>query len=376
MTTPNLSFNKASEYKLYQYHSTELKSRIFYLFLTFIFCFTVTFYNMEFILYKITPSVKPFQKHIQESLHAADADSEMSSFFLFRTEDAHAETLSEAKLEGAFETQTKLEPMFLDASQLEVKTQLPHNLDFIFTDIFEAFLSYIVLSSYLSFLLSLPFIYYHLYKFLQPGLSYTESTLFRYLFYTSLFLIVFALILTYTIILPYATSFFLTFQTGTSQTFNGVSTEHFPEFQTIPNIAFLSRIYSWILFLIHLFTAVSFLFQLPLLLFVLFLLILKPTLIYKTHVSPAEGNDSLLAGRLAALNQDLTLFKRQNTTFLRKLLFFLLVLITAVFSPPDLYSQFFLFVPLFFIIEIFIFALFFYFEYIKKQLLQITKNNN
>lgn len=316
-----------AEYKLYQYHSTELKFRIFYIFLTLIFCFISLFYNMEFILYKIAP----IQPSIEFSMESID----------FNNKDVTSKITS---------------------------------TDFIFTDIFEAFLSYIVLSGYFTFLFSLPFIYYHLYKFLLPGLSYTESTLMRILFYSSLFLIIFAHLLTYTVILPYAISFFLTFQTGTpfTQTINPfndlhnlfTSNETFIEnnnaFKISPNITFLSRIYSWILFLIHLFTAVSFLFQLPLVLFILFLLFLKPT------------QSIINTSTQTPLN---TAFQLKNTTFLRKILFFLLVLLTAIFSPPDLYSQFFLFVPLFFVIEIFIFALFFYFEYIKTQLEKTSSKN-
>lgn len=47
----------------------------------------------------------------------------------------------------------------------------------------------------------------------------------------------------------------------------------------------------------------------------------------------------------------------QSTLFFRKIYFFLLVLFTAIFSPPDLYSQLFLFIPLFIVLESFIFMI-------------------
>lgn len=298
------------KYKLYQYHSQELKWRTVYIFLTGLFSFLVVFLNAPFILYKILPS-KTY-------------------------------------------------------SNSQIFTE-----DFIFTEIFEAFFSYLVLSGYFSFLITLPVCYYHVYKFLLPGLSYKESSLLKILCIFSLFLLLFAHLLTYNIILPYATSFFLTFQSGTNINL-------YPHTDVFtPQITFLGRIYPWITFLIHLFTAVSFLFQLPLFLFITFIfffLARKDTTLEFTKETPFNVTSLfenknlgiLSSGTFGGISRVNPFTSPEIETFFRKILFFTLLIITAIFSPPDLYSQIFLFIPLFLIIELFLFALFFYFEYSKK----------
>lgn len=271
--------------KLYQYHSIELKSRIFYLLFTFFCTFCILFFNMEFLFYQILP------KH-----------------FAF--------------------------PLAADQS-----------IDLIFTEIFEAFFSYLWLSGYLSFCIWIPFLYYHLYSFLRPGLSFKENQLLKLFLWTSLCFFLFAHLLTYFVILPSATAFFLTFQSSSLAD----SAAFF-----IPNISFLGRIYPWITFLVQIFSLVSFLFQLPLVFFFLFLIFLK---------NFWQEEDSIKLMTIPGMPSFLSF---QNTLFFRKILFFFLLILTAVFSPPDLSSQIFLFIPLILIIELFLFAILFYLEYLKK----------
>lgn len=314
--------------KLHQYHSKELKIRLLYILFTWIFTFVVFFFNMDFIIYKC-------------------------SF----TELATALTNTNA-----------------------VATR---STGLIFTEIFEGFLSYVIFSSYLACLVTLPFIYYHTYNFLLPGISFTEAKFFKLFFNLSFCLVMIAHLIAYNLIIPYAISFFLNFQSEFSletlttglTALNGSSNE-----STFWGITFLGRVYPWITFLINLFTIINFLFQLPLILFTIFVLI-KP---YSLIPLKSENKQALTTEAFELnLNQKNVSYCNQPqlenkltyktnrfmtswtiTTFLRKLLIFTLVLLTAIFSPPDIYSQIFLLIPLTFVIEIFLFLVFFYLEYL------------
>lgn len=307
--------------KLYQYHSQELKYRIFYIFLTIMFIFFISFINMEFIFYKISIS------ELQNSF-STPTNSLQSKFLFF---------IQNFSFTQNFNIQS-------NQSNLPLLNSFTQQQDFIFTEIFEGFFSYLFFASYISILLTLPFFYYNIYKFLLPGISYTEVLLFKVFFYFSLFLFFIAHILTYTIVLPYAMSFLLDFQSNT----DNLSNLHNQNFTSSAlKISFLGRILPWIKFLIQLFTTVSFLFHLPLILFLCFLLFTKITINKPFQLSPFT----------------VKITNSNNIPFLRKILFFFLVLLTAIFSPPDIYSQIFLLLPLFIIIEIFIFLVYIYLEY-------------
>jgi len=249
--------------------------------------------------------------------------------------------------------------------------------DFIFTEIFEGFFSYLLFSSYISFLFTLPFFYYNIYKFLLPGISFSEALLFKTFFKLSLCLFLLGHLLTYLVILPYAMSFLLDFQTNvTFSTLNNLEPiELALQDQLIPEgtklsdspsdvkLTFLGRILPWIQFLIQIFTTVSFLFHLPLILFICFILITK---VINTNLTSNWTSTNFKQSKKS--QKESFLFNlNNNTIFVRKILFFLLVLITAIFSPPDIYSQLFLLIPLFIIIEIFIFLVFLYLEYKKTK---------
>jgi Sec-independent protein secretion pathway component TatC len=374
------------EFKLYQYHSYELKFRIFYLFLTLGFSFFSVFSNMEFILYKLLLPPKTNQKLSLTNLNQDPINQNLSLSEITQTLDQLPPITDQDLLKlGLIHSKAILTPEQSTSSLLN---------DFIFTEIFEGFFSYLILSGYFAFIFSLPIIYYTIYHFLLPGLSYTESIIFKLTFYLSLSLLFFAHFLTYFLILPYAISFFLTFQSGPtlvpleSLMLTQSSLEESQSYldtTLTPKLSFLGKLSSWISFLIQVFTAVSLLFHFPLFLFILFLIFSANT---SANVSPGYSKtlvltlnqrltktDSNAQPKLEEHDLSKTKFTKpnlpfklfQNTTFFRKLLFFTLVLLTAIFSPPDLYSQFFLFIPLFLIIELFIFSLFIYLEYLNQQ---------
>lgn len=210
---------------LLQYHSTELKLRIFYLCLSLTLSFILCFQQAEYLLYKVT-SV------LLESLNNLD-DSKNE---LIKNLSIDVESSVMASSSSAWLSQP--------------------SPGFIFTELLEAFWSTLLLSGYGSFLLSLPVIYYTLYKFLLPGLTHIESRLLKTFMLFSLGFILLAHLLTYYFILPYATSFFLSFQSNYPQT---------------AFLSFTGRIYPVLTFILNTFSIISLLFQLPLCLFFLFI---------------------------------------------------------------------------------------------------------
>lgn len=333
--------------KLYQYHSHELQFRLFYLFFSFMLIFFTFFFNIDFIFYKL--SFSELTETVTTSFDTAP--------------------------QNPFGVQQLFNSL--------------NNTGFIFTEVFEVFFSYLLLSGYLTFLVSLPLFFYHLYKFLLPGLCYSESFLLKFFFCISLGLSLLAHLLAYKIILPYALSFFLNFQISVAdlQEPSSLSTEfsllqtssinnyldpfsHKGILSSAPPITFLGRIYPWTTFLINLFTITNFLFQLPLLLFMSFILftkLLKSGKLTKTTYPELRSGyaEHKFEQKSASHGYAEPIVENQflNTKLLRKLLFFLLVLLTAIFSPPDIYSQLFLLLPLFIIVETFILTLYIYNEY-------------
>ena len=343
--------------KLYLYHTKELQYRIFYTFFTWACFFSITFFNMEFLLDRILPyNLLPdnFKATSRAVTTASSRDNVMS---LSGSNVENSNTLLES-LQRNF---TITDPTLLQDNNQINSLGDPLTGGLIFTDIFEGFFSYLLLSGYLALLFTIPFLYYHVYKFLLPGLTYQEGFLLKYFFITSTSLIYFAHILIYTLLLPYAINFFLSFQTYTIPTSEPLSELDLYRDTGLPQngLTFLGRVYPWITFLINLFTTASFLFQLPLFLFVITILILPQI---KTGFVAPGGETNPIITQLRSLTPNGHTFG-WSTLFLRKILFFLLVLLTAIFSPPDLYSQFLLFLPLFLMVEFFIFIVSMYIVY-------------
>lgn len=378
-SNPSLATMRPIQSNLYQHHSKELKLRLLYILCTWTVAFATAFYNMEFLLYKL----------------------------LLTTKTENKSTLS-TQLTTPTSTNTEMASVGAHFSKTTFANPITENTtnytDFIFTEIFEAFFSYLVVSGYVAFIVSLPIIYYHVYQFLLPGLSFTESSLLKVLFYLSLFFFCVAHLLTYFVLIPYATNFLLAFQSSATYVQSSSHLGITPSSVDIsygderslttlltPNLTFLGRVYPWITFTINLFTAVSTLFHLPLFLFVIFLyfkglnytpkvtmksgvtdFVDKPTALHTVNLRKAEPNGDINesdkntaeANHRRSRREHLHGYNLVDTSFFRKLLFFMLVVLTALFSPPDLYSQIFLLVPLFFIIELFLFAVFLYTEYV------------
>jgi len=178
---------------------------------------------------------------------------------------------------------------------------------------------------------------------LLPGLTYLETRFLKTFLYLSLSFLILTHLLTYYLILPYAASFFLSFQSN---------------YPLSGFLHFTGRIYPALTFILNLSTLLSFLFQLPLLLFSFYLYNLSSHLSHSLSYPKSSLESTQTQETKGTYFQTSFFSTSKSKSFLRKLLFFTLVLLTAIFSPPDIYSQLFLFVPLFFILEIFIFMIF------------------
>jgi len=298
-----------SEQYLHQYHSSALKNRIFFISLSLVCTFIICFNQIDYILYKVT------------------------SILLKIVSPPFVTTQSE----GANISEESLSGVSLGVS------------GFIFTELLEGFWSTLLLSGYGAFLVSLPVIYYHIYKFLLPGLTYLEARFLKSFIILSLSFLVLAHLLTYFVIIPYAASFFLSFQSNYPQT---------------GFISFTGRIYPALTFILNCFTLITFLFQLPLLLFFVFIYFNLGSSLPAPLGGASSRSDPLSISSLDRGEENVLvrINSQRNYTFVRKLLFFSLVFLTAVFSPPDIYSQLFLFIPLFLILESFILMVFIFKE--------------
>lgn len=180
----------------------------------------------------------------------------------------------------------------------------------IYTDITEAFFTYLNISLYISLLFSFLFLIHHIIYFLVPGLYYSEARFIKRVkngIYLSCTL---STILTYFCVIPLIWHFFISNDTSSS-------------LSTI-NIHFEGKLNEYVFTLLKVFFSIYCIFLTPLCLFIL----VKINLISKE-----------------------LLIKQ------RKFAFILLFFIGALLSPPDVISQILLAVPLCFSYEIVIFII-------------------
>ncbi len=176
--------------------------------------------------------------------------------------------------------------------------------ELIYTDLVEPFVVYIKLSLYFGFYLSLPFIAFQIYQFLAPGLSRREKKLLKIFFILGHLLFYLAIIFVYNIVLPRSIGFFL----------NISSEDKFNLYARMSEYIDLSML------LINCFAVT---FQLPIIMTICVLLSLIEL-------------KSLKNGRRIAVVVIFTL--------------------AAVITPPDIFSQIILALPLILLYEISIFS--------------------
>ena len=179
----------------------------------------------------------------------------------------------------------------------------------IYTNITEAFFSYIYIYICMATLITLPLIYYHIYYFIISGLYKKEQQLFLYVLSFSLFFYFMGSMLTYSQLIPLAWNFFLEYDTGANLT-------------SVFNISFEGKINEYLGLFFKFFISISFLTQIPLIIYLL--------IFFK-----------LLSVKIL--------------TNLRSFLFILSFIIGAIGSPPDVFSQVCLAIPLYISFELGIF---------------------
>lgn len=81
----------------------------------------------------------------------------------------------------------------------------------IYTDLSELFFVYLKISIYYGFIFTLPFLLYQIYKFISPGLLVKEKKIVLLIFIISPLLFILATALVYFVILPKAWGFFISF---------------------------------------------------------------------------------------------------------------------------------------------------------------------
>jgi sec-independent protein translocase protein TatC len=184
-----------------------------------------------------------------------------------------------------------------------VKTE---DYDFIFTNIFEVFNTYIVLAMYTSILFSIPIAIYFFLLFIKPGLLKYEKKMILFSFKTISCFVLFSILLTYYVIFPCLLSFLLNLDLIIKNNFIVLKME--------------TKLFEYIIFFYKLLFLYCFIvFQIPAL-FIIFVYIKQP--------------------------KQFLFYKK------RKACIILCLIIGCIFSSPDLISLFLISFPLIFFFEL------------------------
>jgi sec-independent protein translocase protein TatC len=207
------------------------------------------------------------------------------------------------------------ELMYILTGPLIEHAETASNIDdgsrhFIFTDITEAFTTHLLLSAYVTILFIFPLSLVQVWLFIAPGLYPDEERKIRLLFALSPLCFALGCLTTYFLILPVAWNFFLSFEAVESQ--------------ELLNIHLEAKISEYVNLSARLFFIVGTLFQYPIVLLILI---------------------------------HLKLITKEWMTDKRKFFCIIAFIVAALFSPPDIFSQVMLAVPLLLFYEAAIFLL-------------------
>jgi sec-independent protein translocase protein TatC len=188
-----------------------------------------------------------------------------------------------------------------------IKTE---DYDFIFTNIFEVFSTYLTLAFYSSTILNLPLLFYFVYLFVKPGLFKFEKDLIVFILKIIILFVLFSFLFTYYLILPCMLSFLLNLDVVSNSDFINLKME--------------TRLLDYVIFFCNLIFLYSFvIFQIPSL-FIIFVYFKEP---------------------------DLTFFYKK-----RKFFIISSFIIGCIFSSPDLVSLFVVSIPFIFFFECVVFV--------------------
>ena len=180
---------------------------------------------------------------------------------------------------------------------------------FIYTRLTEGFMTEIKIAFVFSLFFTSPVFFYHLYKFIAPGLyKHEKSMIAPYLFFPPILFLIGVLIV-YFVVMPITWKFFISFQNLVPD--NGIV------------MKLEARISEYVDLIIELFTGFGIAFQLPILLII------------------------LTKFKIITVSQ-LIKFRRYSIV--------LIFIIAAILTPPDVFSQIILALPLMLLYEISIFC--------------------
>lgn len=174
----------------------------------------------------------------------------------------------------------------------------------IYTHLFEAFFTYVKTTFISASLLSLPFLILQIYLFAAPGLYKKERKIFWFYIAISATLFLTSIILVYFYIIPLVWKFFLSFQSS--------------------SLTFIPKINEYLSVVFSLFLGFAVMFQLPVL------------LIFLNHINIIDVN---------------------SLQKWRKFVVVLIFIIAAFLTPPDIFSQVLLAIPLLILYELTILTL-------------------
>lgn len=187
-----------------------------------------------------------------------------------------------------------------------VKMSNDNGRNIIFTSLTEAFMARINLAFFASFLAIIPFIAYHIYKFISPGLYEYEKKLAKYVIISAPSLFFAGVVFVYYFVMPKAFEFFLTYEYSTN----------------LYNISLEAKISEYISLVTSLIIAFGIAFQLPVIIIILVLMRLLNSATLKSS---------------------------------RRIGIIIIFTISGIITPPDVLSQLALAFPLILMYEITIF---------------------
>lgn len=187
---------------------------------------------------------------------------------------------------------------------------------FIFLELTEAFYTLLHISSFLTLVVSFPFVFYQLWSFFVPSFYEFERIKVNYWCVFFIILIFCEIVITYVILLPQICSFLLSFEISSGIDQSGLN------LTPLLNVEFTVRIESYIDFVVKIVSSVLFFFQIPLCVFFL----------YSKKV-----------------------FHASHFYMNRKWFYLVSLLLSGLLVPPDVLSQIFLSFVFYLVFEILIF---------------------
>lgn len=130
--------------------------------------------------------------------------------------------------------------------------KLPSNASMIATDVTSTFLAPFKLTFLLAVLITIPFVFYKIWKFLCPALYHRERRIISFILPTSIFLFYSGVAVAYLIVLPIVLGFFITIAPS--------------------NVTPMTDVYSYLNFCLKLFLVFGISFQIPIIVLILILL--------------------------------------------------------------------------------------------------------